>query len=89
MKKYFMKVEEYARTESGKSWKSKPYKTYHEEIEGYQYEWIFDSVKFFRNLGGFERITKTYTCEGYIPTRLTSINPDKTKKVIRYFTPVR
>ena len=42
MKKYFMKVEEYARTESGKSWKSKPYKTYHEEIEDYQYKWIFD-----------------------------------------------
>ena len=54
MKKYYMKVEEYARNESGKSWKS-----------------------------------KTYTYEGYIPTKLTSINPDKTKKVIRYFTPVR
>ena len=38
MKKYFMKVEAYARTESGKSWKSKPYKTYHEEIEDYNDE---------------------------------------------------
>ena len=89
MKKYFMKVEEYGRTESGKSWKSKPCKTYNEKIEEYQYEWIFNSVKFFRKLGGSERITKGYTCEGYIPVRLTSISPDKTKKIIRYFTPLR
>lgn len=89
MKKYFMKVETYKRTESGKSWKSKPVSTERTEISEEQYNNIINSVSFFRSLGGSERITKGYTCEGYIPVRLTSINPDKTKKVIRYFTPLR
>ena len=72
---------------AGSQWKLLESKE--ENITKENYLNIINSCKFFRNLGGFERITKTYTCEGYIPTKLTSINPDKTKKVIRYFTPVR
>ena len=89
MKKYFMEVERYERTESGKSWKSKPVKVERTEITEEEYKNIIESVSFFRNLGGYERITKGYTCEGYIPIRLTSISPNKQTKIIRYFTPIR
>ena len=89
--KYELTTKTYERTESGKNWKSNPTETEITTINQETYNNIFskETQAFFRNLGGFERITKTYTCEGYIPTRLTSINPDKTKKIIRYFTPVR
>ena len=89
MKKYFMKAERYERTESGKNWKSKPVKVERTEITKEEYKNIIESVSFFRSLGGYERITKSYTCEGYIPVRLISISPDKDTKIIRYFTPVR
>ena len=89
MKKYFMEVERYERTESGKSWKSKPVKVESTEITEEQYKNIIDSVSFFRNLGGYERDIKGYTCEGYIPVRLISISPNKEPKIIRSFTPIR
>jgi hypothetical protein len=43
------------------------------------------AVPFFRGLGGFERLTKAYTKYGFIPVESISINPDKTKKVVRTF----
>ena len=89
MKKYFMKVETYERTASGKSWKSKPVSAGKAEITEEEYKNIIGSVSFFRNLGGYERVIKGYTCEGYIPVRLISISPNKETKIIRYFTPLR
>ena len=47
---------------------------------------IVNSCKFFRSLGGYERLTKSYTYAGYIPTSLNSISPDKQEKVVRSFT---
>lgn len=87
--KFFMVQETYNRTESGKSWKSKPSEIKREEISINQYVNIFNSVEFFRNLGGYERVTKGYTCEGYIPVQLTSTSPDKKTKIIRKFTPIK
>ena len=89
MKKYFIKVEAYEKTESGKSWKSKPIRTERTEISEEEYNNIINSGSFFRGLGGTERITNGYTCEGYIPIRLTSISPNRETKIIRYFTPLR
>ena len=46
---------------------------------------IINSRKFFTNLGGYERHTKTYTCRGYIVTHINSISPDRQLKTVRYF----
>ena len=57
-----------------------------ENISKENYLNIVNSCKFFRNLGGFERLTKSYTYAGYIPVELNSISPDKKEKVLRTFT---
>lgn len=44
-----------------------------------------ETLKAFRSLGGTERPTYGYTLAGYIVTKLTSISPDKSTKVIRTF----
>ena len=56
-----------------------------EEVTQDQYNRIFNSIDFFKNLGGIERITKNYTILGYIPVKLNSISPDKTTRIIREF----
>lgn len=56
-----------------------------ETITEKQHFLYFDSVKFFRRLGGSESITNSYTCNGYVGTKLVSISPDKQTKVIREF----
>jgi len=56
-----------------------------ETITEKQHFLYFDSVKFFRKLGGSESITNSYTCSGYVGTKLVSISPDKQTKVIREF----
>ena len=49
------------------------------------YNNIINSKKFFTNLGGYERHTKGYTCNGYIVTHINSISPDRTQKTVRDF----
>jgi hypothetical protein len=56
-----------------------------ETITEKQHFLYFDSVKFFRRLGGSESITNSYTCSGYVGTKLVSTSPDKQTKVIREF----
>jgi len=56
------------------------------EITPEQYKNILGAKKFFQNLGGSERETKNYTSIGYVTVRLSSVNPDKTTKVIRNFS---
>ena len=68
---------------AGKSWKLSESKE--ENITKECYLNIVNSVKFFRNLGGFERLTSGYTYSGYIPVQLNSISPDKQEKIIRSF----
>lgn len=43
------------------------------------------SVGFFKNTGGREKIEKTYTQCGYIPTKIISISPSKDIRVVRTF----
>ena len=45
-----------------------------------------DTLKWFRRLGGSETAQRSYTCRGYMVTRLISRNPDRSVKVIRTFT---
>ena len=83
--KYELTTKKYERTESGKNWKSNPTETEMTTIDQETYNNIFskETQAFFRRLGGYERTSKSYTTAGYIVTRLTSISPDKTTKIVR------
>ena len=83
--KYELTTKTYERTESGKSWKSNPTEIEITTINQETYDNIFSkkTQAFFRGLGGYERASKSYTNAGYIVTRLTSISPDKTTKIVR------
>lgn len=48
-----------------------------------------DTLRFFRALGGTERVTYGQTLVGKIVTKLTSISPDKRTRVIRTFRVTR
>ena len=78
-------TERYERTSSGKSWKKNPVESNKSIINSENFKNIISSIPFFRNLGGFERVTKGYTIAGYIPVELSSISPDKETKIIRKF----
>ena len=83
--KYELTTKKYGRTESGKSWKSNPTEIEITTINQEKYDNIFskETQAFFRRLGGYERASKSYTTAGYIVTRLTSVSPDKTTKIVR------
>lgn len=58
--------------------------------EPVDFEYYYNTVdpntcRFFRNLGGYERNSCTYTRKGYIPTECISISPDRTEKTVRTF----
>lgn len=84
--KITLTTEEYIKKEGNKTFSKKPNSVITKEITLSEYDNIFSSIDFFKTLGGTERVTKTYTCAGYIPTRLTSVSPNRTKKVIRIFS---
>ena len=79
----------YQRTLSGKSWSTKNIVTSESYITMQEYNNYIDSMKFFRNLGGWERGYKNYTSEGYIVTNMVSISPDREEKVTRHFDFIR
>ena len=83
--KYELTTKTYERTESGKSWKSNPTEIEITTIDQETYDNIFskETQAFLRGIGGYERASKSYTNAGYIVTRLTSISPDKTTKIVR------
>ena len=83
--KYELTTKTYEKTESGKSWKNNPTEIEITTIDQETYNNIFskETQAFFRGLGGYERASKSYTTAGYIVTRLTSISPDKTSKIVR------
>ena len=83
--KYELTAKTYERTESGKNWKSNPTETEVTTINQEEYDNIFskETQAFFRNLGGYERASKSYTYAGYIVTSLISISPDKATKKVR------
>lgn len=51
----------------------------------YQNTVSVDTQRFFRRLGGTERATKAYTQMGFVCIQLTSISPNKSKKLVRKF----
>lgn len=41
---------------------------------------VFDAVQFFKDLGGYEKVSCGYTKAGYLPDELLSISPNRTEK---------
>lgn len=74
----------FARTASGKSWKSKPEKEYSETVKPEYYTNYVTSIPFFNNLGTC-RAQHRYTAAGYLPVVITSVSPDRTIKHIDSF----
>ena len=85
--KITMITQDYYRTESGKSWQSKPTDSETEVISREQYHNITndDTLRFFRRLGGSEYPIRCYTQHGYIIVQLNSCNPDRSLKRVRTF----
>ena len=83
--KYELTTKKFKRTESGKSWKNNPIETEITTIDQEEYDNIFNkkTQAFFKGIGGYERASKSYTNAGYIVTKLISISPDKTIKIVR------
>ena len=83
--KYELTTKTYGRTESGKSWKSNPTEIEITTIDQEEYDNIFNkkTQAFFKGIGGYERASKSYTNAGYIVTKLISISPEKTTKIVR------
>ena len=46
----------------------------------------YETIAFFRRIGGSETVTRNYTTFGYVPTKIVSTSPDKQKRTIREFT---
>lgn len=69
--------------EGRKNFPKNPIEVTTEEITHKEYDYIFSSINFFRTLGGTEKVYKSYTIAGYIPTKLVSTSPDKETKIIR------
>ena len=69
---------------AGTQWKLSEVKE--ENITKECYLNIVNSCKFFRNLGGYERLISGYTYRGYIPVESNSISPDKKEKIVRSFS---
>lgn len=44
-----------------------------------------DTLSWFRRLGGSEKATRSYTCAGYVVSKLVSTSPDKQYKTIREY----
>lgn len=92
-------TETYSRTASGKSWRTQPDDTITETFpwdrrdangnrhgeDMHRNITADDTLTFFRGLGGSERAERSYTPVGYIITRLTSSNPDRTVRKVRRF----
>ena len=74
-----------SRTKSGKSWSKRNIEETKKIIDFEEYFNYLSSVQYFKNIGGIERVEKSYTISGYIPTRLTSVSPDRQIKVVRHF----
>ena len=70
--------------EGRKNFPKNPLEITTEEITTEEYDKIFSSMDFFiKTLGGTERVYKSYTLAGYIPTKLVSVSPNKEIKIVR------
>ena len=59
----------------------------HETINYIHFYNVVDprATRFFRNLGGYDVTKCAYTCKGFLPVEVISINPDRTYKTVRTF----
>ena len=80
MYKITMKTEKFEKV--GTQWKINPTQTETKIIPEEWYKNMVNSKGFFRNLGGYERHEKSYTCHGYIVSRIISISPDRKNKSV-------
>ena len=87
---FIMRTETFSRTESGKSWKSKPDSVETKRIDGEYFEnkTSRETQRFFRRLGGSEYAVYGYQRCGYIVYRLTSCNPGRTIRKVHTFDPI-
>ena len=78
---------EFSRTDSGKSWKKNPDTVSYEFVTPEFYTNYIQAVPFFNNFGGRAccRAYCDYTTAGYIPTDVTTISPDGSKKITARF----
>ena len=77
---------EFARTDSGKSWKAKPIVKYAETVTTEYYNNFVDSIPFFNGfMGGTCRGYRTYTKAGYLVNSVTTINPSRDTKYVDTF----
>ena len=83
--KYELTTKTYERTESGKSWKNNPTEIEITTIDQETYDNIFNkkTQAFFKEVGGYEKASKSYTNAGYIVAKSISISPEKTTKIVR------
>lgn len=94
-------TETYSRTDSGKSWRTKPDETETETLPWYSFDATggldrygeelhrkiteADTLRWFRRIGGSEYAVRSYTPAGFIVTRLVSTSPDRTVRKVRRF----
>lgn len=76
-------VETTTENKHGTKWITEASKT--ENVDYIYYFNTIDAIPFFKNLGGYERVSNAYTKHGYIPVKLVSISPDKNTRVTRIF----
>ena len=69
----------------GSRWKVVDSKTQDVTKEQHNNATAPETVRFFRNLGGYERVERAYTYAGYIPVKVTSISPDRRERTIREY----
>lgn len=80
----FRVIETFGRTDSGKSWRSKPDEVENDVIKPKHYTNYITAIPFFNNFGhgAYCRAKESYTLAGYLPTTVTTVSPFKeTKKV--------
>ena len=54
-------------------------------IDSETHKMIVDASPFFKKLGGSEVLERSYTCAGYVVTKITSKSPDRDVKTVRKF----
>ena len=86
MKKIFMTLTHYKKDPTTKTTYFVD-KVEEKDISSTEYDNITskETQRFFRRLGGSETASKSYTCRGYLTTRLTSVNPDRSVKKVYQF----
>jgi hypothetical protein len=84
----FRTIETYSRTDSGKSWKSRPDEVENKIVSPEHYTNYVTAIPFFNNFGDGAscRAKCSYNAPGYLPTHITSVSPFReTKKVASFW----